>query len=148
MARYYLLFDTVNQYKTISNCNSFKDMLQLISSSSEYSEIHLKRQDKRILNDIRNKLGRFNDKEKVKTDIDKRFELFQAVIGGIKLEDWSLSMEAEQVISIGERVLLGLEKYLLDINSLSAIYAVQLSRSVKQRMWENSQEVGRQLVLK
>lgn len=124
MARYYLLFDTVNQYKTISNCNSFKDMLQLISSSSEYSEIHLKRQDKRILNDIRNKLGRFNDKEKVKTDIDKRFELFQAVIGGIKLEDWSLSMEAEQVISIGERVLLGLEKYLLDINSLSAIYAV------------------------
>lgn len=141
----YLLFDTVKEFKKMSESDSIRSMLLLLSASSEYNEIHIKREEKKILNEIRNIKGRFIDKEKVKNDIDKRFILFEAGIGNIKLEDWSLTMEMEEILSIGNRILNGLIKYLMNIESISVIFAILIERSIKQRMWEDSGEILRQL---
>lgn len=145
MCMNYLLFDTVKEFKKISKSDSIRSMLLLLSGSSEYNEIHIKREEKKILNEIRNIKGRFIDKEKVKNDIDKRFILFEAGIGNIKLEDWSLTMEMEEILSIGNRILNGLIKYLMNIECISVIYAIMIERSIKQRMWEDSEEILRQL---
>lgn len=136
-ARYFIAIDTVKSFSYITPKSNMEDILKLISGSKEFEQILLRRSEKKELNSISNKI-RFPI-DKIQTASDKVNCLIQSVIGRLKLEEYALTQEANQLLSVGIRILKCLKQYLIDKKYFLPLKCcLLLIKIFKHKIWENS----------
>ncbi|XP_054713852.1 probable ATP-dependent DNA helicase HFM1 [Uloborus diversus] len=150
MARYYLSFETMKNFSSVSSSSSLMDLLILISSCKEFEDIQLRTSEKKFLNDLnKNKMYsiRYPVQGKIKTRVMKINCLTQATFGCIPIPDPSLNQDVAKILRSGVRIAACLSSYLaLDVKGFSVLYnAIILAKCFKARLWENSKHVSRQL---
>ncbi|KAJ8908216.1 hypothetical protein NDN08_008307 [Rhodosorus marinus] len=107
MAKFYIKFSTMILIQKASQFHCVEDLLRILSEAEEFSEVTLRRSEKRVLNDInRMNVYKLPAKERVRTRADKVFVLVQAhLCDSDRLsENVSLMLEANRVISLLLRV--------------------------------------------
>uniref|UniRef100_A0A7S0BN09 SEC63 domain-containing protein n=1 Tax=Rhodosorus marinus TaxID=101924 RepID=A0A7S0BN09_9RHOD len=107
MAKFYIKFSTMILIQKASGFRSVEDMLRILSEAEEFSEVTLRRSEKRVLNEInRMNVYKLPAKERVRTRADKVFVLIQAHLcdSAMLSENVSLMLEANRVVSLLLRV--------------------------------------------
>ena len=100
-------YSTMKIYSLIKGDSSFSDIMRFLCSSTEFYQIVLRRNEKRILNRFNKDTGivRFNAGKLVRNSTDKIFVLLQAFLSNQKIEDWSLRTEINSVLSTSPRLI-------------------------------------------
>ncbi|AQK53655.1 DExH-box ATP-dependent RNA helicase DExH17 [Zea mays] len=157
MAKFYLKFDTMKLIVKASGYCSLEDLLHVICHSAEITWIQLRRNDKKILNDINaDKDGRLlfhivmkngKRKKRVQTREEKIFLLANDCLTGDSLiHDLSLNQETNAICSNGCRIAKCMREYFIyKKNYRSAINSMILANSLHQKLWESSPFLLKQL---
>uniref|UniRef100_K3YZG7 DNA 3'-5' helicase n=1 Tax=Setaria italica TaxID=4555 RepID=K3YZG7_SETIT len=157
MAKFYLKFDTMKLIVKASACCSLEDLLHIICHSAEITWIQLRRNEKKVLNDINtDKDGRLlfhivmengKKKKRVQTREDKIFLLANDCLTGDPLiHDLSLNQEMNSICSNGCRIARCMREYFIYKKSYrSAINSMILANSLHQKLWERSPFLLKQL---
>nr|KAG5687281.1 hypothetical protein BaRGS_001946 [Batillaria attramentaria] len=162
MARYCLEFQTLKVLVEIPAQCSLEDMVKVVASCPEFSDIQLRTSEKKTLNALnKNKtqetikfvlllllllLCVFPMQGKIKTKQMKVNCLIQAGLGCLPVQDFSLSQDLMKIFRVGQRV----TKCLMELQWLgsdfaSLLHASQLCKAFKARLWPDSKHVARQL---
>ncbi|RUS21409.1 Sec63 Brl domain-containing protein [Endogone sp. FLAS-F59071] len=151
MAKYYLKFKTMVQISEMQPHASLRDVLEILTKAEEYSELRFQQGEKQILNTLnKNPNIRFPLKGRATTVADKVFLLIQCNLGSIPLSDpkmgGSMTLESYSIMSQATRI----AKCIIDCvvqkkDSISLRYALDLYRSLRAKVWENSPLILRQL---
>ncbi|XP_055804712.1 DExH-box ATP-dependent RNA helicase DExH17 isoform X2 [Solanum dulcamara] len=157
MTKYYLKFDTMKHIMQAPGNCSIEDALQIICRAEELSWIQLRRNEKKLLNDINidkdNRL-RFHilgDKEKrkkrVQTREEKIFVLANDCLTGDPLvHDLSLSQDMNSICANGYRIAKCMKEYFLyRKNYQGALSSALLTKSLYQKVWDDSPYLLKQL---
>ncbi|KAG8176376.1 hypothetical protein JTE90_020162 [Oedothorax gibbosus] len=150
MAKYYLSFETMKSFSTLTGAEHLSDLLALVSASKEFDDIQLRVNEKRFLNDLnKSKMTsiRFPLQGKIKTKAMKINCLTQATFGCMAISEATFNQDICKIFRSGVRVTQCLAEYLNhDMKGFSVLYnAVILAKCFKARLWENSKYVSRQL---
>ncbi|WVZ74587.1 hypothetical protein U9M48_022751, partial [Paspalum notatum var. saurae] len=157
MAKFYLKFDTMKLIIKASSCCSLEDLLHIICHSAEINWIQLRRNHKKILNDINtDKDGRLlfhivmengKKKKRIQTREEKIFLLANdCLTGDPQIHDLSLNQETNSVCSNGCRIAKCMKEYFIyKKNYRSAINSMILANSLHQKLWESSPFLLKQL---
>ena len=97
-----------------------KKLLTILSNSDEVAKaMTLRRSEKKPLNNISHATGRYRalKKSRVQTVGEKAFQLFQAALCGVKIEDWALVADTMHCFKEGRRLLRAIIHHLENINS-------------------------------
>ncbi|KAK7476597.1 hypothetical protein BaRGS_00032143 [Batillaria attramentaria] len=150
MARYCLEFQTLKVLVEIPAQCSLEDMVKVVASCPEFSDIQLRTSEKKTLNALnKNKIQetiKFPMQGKIKTKQMKVNCLIQAGLGCLPVQDFSLSQDLMKIFRVGQRV----TKCLMELQWLgsdfaSLLHASQLCKAFKARLWPDSKHVARQL---
>ncbi|KAL2940595.1 DExH-box ATP-dependent RNA helicase DExH17 [Bienertia sinuspersici] len=157
MTKYYLKFDTMKCImQTQSNC-SLEDALHVVCRAQELAWIQLRRNEKRLLNDINNdKDGRLRfhivgdkgkKKKRIQTREEKIFILVNDCLTGDPLvHDLSLSQDANSICSNGCRIAKCMKEYFIyRKNYKGALNSIGLAKSLHQKLWDDSPYLLKQL---
>ncbi|CAN0924504.1 DExH-box ATP-dependent RNA helicase DExH17 [Linum grandiflorum] len=157
MTKYYLKFDTMKHIMlTPENC-SLEDALKVICHAEEISWIQLRRNEKKILNDINaDKGGRLrfhvNDekgkrKKRIQSKEEKIFILANDCLSGDpSIRDMSLSQDMNSVCTNGCRIAKCMKEYFLfKRNYKGAVQSILLAKSLYQKLWDDSPYLLKQL---
>ncbi|KAK2661719.1 hypothetical protein Ddye_000293 [Dipteronia dyeriana] len=157
MTKYYLKFDTMKHIMLSSvNC-SLEDALHVICHAEEISWIQLRRNEKKILNDINaDKNGRLRfhingDKGKRKKRIQTREEKIfvlanDCLTGDPSVHDLSLTQDMNSLCSNGCRIAKCMKEYFIyKKNYKGAVNSILLAKSLYQRLWDDSPYLLKQL---
>ncbi|KAG4067800.1 hypothetical protein HA402_010486 [Bradysia odoriphaga] len=154
MAHFYLNFETLKHFTTITGTENVQEIFGTLITCPDFSNgNHLRVNDKKFLNALNksspeNDCIRFPIQGKVKTVTDKISCLMQAVLGNIPVSDSSITEEASQLIKLGQRIGRALQEYIaiLDTkNNFSALTSILLLlKSLHANLWENSTYVFKQ----
>ncbi|KAL8241724.1 hypothetical protein R6Q59_012026 [Mikania micrantha] len=157
MTKYYLKFDTMKHImKAPSNC-SIEEALRIVCRAEEISWIQLRRNEKKLLNDINNdKDGRLRfhilgDKGKIKKRIQTREEkLFilanDCLTGDPLAHDLSLTQDMNSVCTNGCRIAKCMKEYFIyRKNYKGTLNSILLAKSLHQKLWEDSPYLLKQL---
>ncbi|XP_076925278.1 ATP-dependent DNA helicase homolog MER3-like, partial [Bidens hawaiensis] len=157
MTKYYLKFNTMKHImKAPSNC-SIEDALHIVCRAEEISWIQLRRNEKKLLNDINSdKDGRLRfhilgDRGKIKKRIQTREEkLFilanDCLTGDPLAHDLSLTQDMNSVCSNGCRIARCMKEYFIHKkNYKGALNSILLAKSLHQKLWEDSPYLLKQL---
>ncbi|KAK6798776.1 hypothetical protein RDI58_006479 [Solanum bulbocastanum] len=157
MTKYYLKFDTMKHIMQAPRNCSIEDALQIICRAEELSWIQLRRNEKKLLNDINidkdNRL-RFHilgDKEKrkkrVQTKEEKIFVLANDCLTGDPLVfDLSLIQDVNSICANGYRIAKCMKEYFLYTkNYRGALSSALLTKSLYQKVWDDSPYLLKQL---
>ncbi|KAJ0542299.1 putative DNA helicase [Helianthus annuus] len=157
MTKYYLKFDTMKHImKAPLNC-SIEDALHIVCRAEETSWIQLRRNEKKLLNDINSdKDGRLRfhilgDKGKIKKRIQSREEkLFilanDCLTGDPLAHDLSLTQDMNSVCSNGCRIAKCMKEYFIyKKNYKGALNSILLAKSLHQKLWDDSPYLLKQL---
>ncbi|KAK3032096.1 hypothetical protein RJ639_036310 [Escallonia herrerae] len=157
MTKYYLKFDTMKYIlQAPSNC-SIEDALHIICRADEIAWIQLRRNEKKLLNDINaDKDGRlrfhiFGDKGKrkkrIQTREEKIFVLANDCLTGDPLaHDLSMSQDITSICSNGNRIAKCMKEYFIHKkNYKGAINSTLLAKSLHQKLWDDSPYLLKQL---
>ncbi|XP_075217960.1 uncharacterized protein LOC142322769 [Lycorma delicatula] len=150
MARFYLAFDTMKQFMQVKGTEKLPELLEIISKSSEFSDVRLRVLEKQVLNGLNKKKDadtiRFPLNGRIKTKEQKINCLIQASLGFLTIYDPSLSQEAIHIMRNASRICRGLAVYTWQKSHYrSLVSALQLAKAIHCNMWENSIYVARQL---
>ncbi|TVU29219.1 hypothetical protein EJB05_20777, partial [Eragrostis curvula] len=157
MAKFYLKFDTMKVIVKASACCSLEDLLHIICQSAEITWIQLRRNEKKILNDINtDKEGRLlfhilcengKKKKRIQTREEKIFLLANDCLTGDPLiHDLSLTQETNSICSNGSRIAKCMREYFVYKKSYrSAISSMILAKCLYQKLWESSPLLLKQL---
>ncbi|CAA2997100.1 D -box ATP-dependent RNA helicase D 17 isoform X1 [Olea europaea subsp. europaea] len=157
MTKYYLKFDTLKHIiQSPANC-SIEDALHVICRAEEISWIQLRRNEKKLLNDINNdKDGRLRfhvlgengkRKKRIQTREEKIFVLANDCLTGDPLvHDLSMNQDMNSICSNGCRIAKCLKEYF----TFKKIYKGALSSSIlakclHQKLWDDSPYLLKQL---
>ncbi|KAI9176307.1 hypothetical protein LWI28_001085 [Acer negundo] len=157
MTKYYLKFDTMKHIMLSPvNC-SLEDALHVICHAEEISWIQLRRNEKKILNDINaDKNGRLRfhingDKGKRKKRIQTREEKIfvlanDCLTGDPSVHDLSLTQDMNSLCSNGCRIAKCMKEYFIyKKNYRGAVNSTLLAKSLYQRLWDDSPYLLKQL---
>ncbi|KAK1567272.1 hypothetical protein Q3G72_010178 [Acer saccharum] len=157
MTKYYLKFDTMKHIMLSPvNC-SLEDALHVICHAEEISWIQLRRNEKKILNDINaDKNGRLRfhingDKGKRKKRIQTREEKIfvlanDCLTGDPSVHDLSLTQDMNSLCSNGCRIARCMKEYFIyKKNYRGAVNSTLLAKSLYQRLWDDSPYLLKQL---
>lgn len=152
MARNYISFETMKTF--ISNSNTMTSeagVLKVLASAAEFSDLFLRRSEKKLLNAI-SKAVRFPLRSKVSNVRDKVFLLFQVSLSGkddILAGDFNLRSEMRKIAEIGVRIAKTLSLYLVEneerLSYTSSISALHVSRALMNGVFWDGGQVIRQL---
>uniref|UniRef100_J3LET8 DNA 3'-5' helicase n=1 Tax=Oryza brachyantha TaxID=4533 RepID=J3LET8_ORYBR len=157
MTKFYLKFDTMKLIVKASACCTLEDLLHIICHSAEITWIQLRRNEKKLLNDINtDKEGRLrfhvvcaNGKRKKRIQMreEKIFILVNDCLTGDPLvHDLSLNQETNSICSNGCRVAKCMREYFIyKKNYKSAINSMLLAKCLHQKLWESSSFLLKQL---
>ncbi|KAL4247433.1 Meiotic Crossover Helicase [Abortiporus biennis] len=153
MSRYYLRHGTMSLILALPERPSLRDMLEVVSASSEYSDIKFRSGEKQIYNKIKDHNDvRFKVK-KIEKPADKIFLIIQAILGGINLNDSEYkngdnqpSLEAltvfRHVLRIARAVV---EIAILKDSGAQVKHGLEMLRCLSAKAWEDRPTVLRQI---
>ncbi|NXN97022.1 HFM1 helicase, partial [Rhinopomastus cyanomelas] len=108
MAWYYITFETVKQFFTIKGTETLKELITMISSCTEFLDIKLRTNEKKILNSLnkdKDKITiRFPMQGKIKTREMKINCLIQAQLGCLPVQDFTLTQDTGRIFTNGLRI--------------------------------------------
>ncbi|XP_066451097.1 probable ATP-dependent DNA helicase HFM1 [Eleutherodactylus coqui] len=151
MALYYIAFDTAKRFNTIQGKETLTDLVTLISTCKEFSDVQLRTSEKKMLNSLnkdKNRVTiRFPMEGKIKSTEMKVNCLIQAQLGCLLVQDFSLTQDMAKIFRHGTRVAKYLSEFLaLQENKFIAfLNASTLTKCFRCKLWENSLHVSKQL---
>ncbi|XP_072981151.1 ATP-dependent DNA helicase MER3 homolog isoform X1 [Typha angustifolia] len=157
MTKFYLKFDTMKLIVKAPESCSLEDVLHIICHSAEIAWIQLRRNEKKLLNDIHSdKEGRLRFhvlgengkwKKRIQTREDKIFVLANdSLTGDPRVHDLSLSQDASSICSNGSRIAKCMKEYFIYKKSYKgAVSSMLLAKCLHQRLWDNSPYLLKQL---
>ncbi|XP_050384222.1 DExH-box ATP-dependent RNA helicase DExH17 isoform X1 [Argentina anserina] len=157
MTKYYLKFDTMKYIiQTPVNC-SLEDALHVICRAEEISWIQLRRNEKKLLNDINtDKDGRLRfhilgdrgkRKKRIQTREEKIFLLANdCLTGDPSVHDLSLTQDMNSICSNGCRIARCMKEFFIyQKNYKGALNSMLLAKSMYQKLWDDSPYLLKQL---
>ncbi|QHN87395.1 uncharacterized protein DS421_16g554730 [Arachis hypogaea] len=157
MTKYYLRFDTMKQImRTPENC-CLEDALHVICSAEEIAWIQLRRNEKKLLNEINaDKDGRLRfhilgdrgkKKKRIQTREEKIFILANdCLTGDPSVHDLSLIQDMNSICSNGCRIAKCMKEYFIfKHNYKGAVNSALLAKSLDQKLWDDSPYLLKQL---
>ncbi|XAR51890.1 DNA helicase [Bertholletia excelsa] len=157
MTKYYLRFNTMrNIMKAPSDCST-EDALHIICQAEELAWIQLRRNEKKLLNDINtDKDGRLRfhingergkRKKRIQTKEEKIFVLANdCLTGDPSLHDLSMSQDMNSICSNGSRIAKCMKEYFIySKNYKGALNSILLAKSLHQKLWDDSPFLLKQL---
>ncbi|KAK9119762.1 hypothetical protein Scep_017855 [Stephania cephalantha] len=157
MTKYYLKFDTMKHIiQTSENC-SLEDALHTICRSEEIAWIQLRRNEKKLLNDINiDKEGRLRfhilnetgkRKKRIQTREEKIFILTNdSLTGDPSCHDLSLTQDMSSICSNGCRISKCMKEYFIHKkNYRGVLNSSLLAKCLHQRIWDDSPYLLKQL---
>ncbi|XVF14070.1 hypothetical protein REPUB_Repub09cG0025100 [Reevesia pubescens] len=157
MTKYYLKFNTMKHIMQAPTRCSLEDALQIICRAEEISWIQLRRNEKKLLNDINgDKDGRLRfhvsgDKGKRKKRIQSREEKIfvlanDCLTGDPLVHDLSMTQDANSICSNGCRIAKCMKEYFIyKKNYRGALNSSLLAKSLYQKLWDDSPYLLKQL---
>ncbi|KAM7161971.1 putative ATP-dependent DNA helicase HFM1 [Macrochelys suwanniensis] len=151
MAWYYIAFDTVKQFSTMNGTETLSELITMISSCVEFSDVKLRTSEKKILNTLnkdKNRITiRFPVEGKIKTREMKVNCLIQAQLGCIPIQDFTLTQDIGKIFRHGLRVTKWLSDFLASCknNFPALLNSLILAKCFRCKLWENSLHVSKQL---
>ncbi|PNI58867.1 HFM1 isoform 3, partial [Pan troglodytes] len=108
MAWYYITFETVKKFYTISGKETLSDLVTLIAGCKEFLDIQLRINEKKTLNTLNkdpNRITiRFPMEGRIKTREMKVNCLIQAQLGCIPIQDFALTQDTTKIFRHGSRI--------------------------------------------
>ncbi|KAL6007072.1 hypothetical protein ACLOJK_032568 [Asimina triloba] len=157
MTKYYLKFDTMKDIIQTAGSSSLEDVLRTVCRSEEIAWIQLRRNEKKLLNEINtdkdNRL-RFHvlsengkKKKRIQTREEKIFVLANdCLTGDPSIHDLSLNQDINSVCSNGCRIARCMKEYFLYKKCYrGALHSTLLAKSLHQRLWDDSPYLLKQL---
>ncbi|KAK9883512.1 hypothetical protein WA026_001688 [Henosepilachna vigintioctopunctata] len=150
MAKYYMSFETIKLFKTLTGNEILQQILSTISKCQEFSDMRLRVDEKKclnLLNKNRNKDSiRFPLNGKIKTIEMKINCTIQAVLGCLEIEDHSILSEAFRIMRLGERICRCLIEFWKDKTKCysALVNTIVLWKCFRAQLWENSPHVAKQ----
>ncbi|XP_021732462.1 DExH-box ATP-dependent RNA helicase DExH17-like [Chenopodium quinoa] len=157
MTKYYLKFNTMKYImQTQSNC-SLEDALHVVCRAEELAWIQLRRNEKKLLNDVNaDKDGRLcfhilgdkgKKKKRIQTREEKIFVLVNDCLTGDPLvHDLSLSQDANSICSNGCRIAKCMKEYFFfKKNYKGALNSIALAKSLHHKLWDSCPYLLKQL---
>ncbi|CAI9620983.1 unnamed protein product [Staurois parvus] len=151
IATYYIAFDTAKLFYNIHGKETLSELVTIISTCKEFSDVQLRTSEKKLLNTMnkdKNRITiRFPMEGKIKSREMKVNCLIQAQLGCIPVQDFSLTQDMAKIFRHGIRV----TKYLLEFLALQEkkftafLNALTLAKCFRCKLWENSTHVSKQL---
>ncbi|XP_013852840.2 probable ATP-dependent DNA helicase HFM1 isoform X3 [Sus scrofa] len=150
MAWYYVTFETVKKFCTISGKETLSDLVTMIASCKEFLDVQLRINEKKTLNTLNkdpNRITiRFPMEGKIKTREMKVNCLIQAQLGCIPIQDFALTQDTSKIFRNGSRI----TRWLSDFVAVQEKFAVLLNSLIlakcfRCKLWENSLHVSKQL---
>ncbi|XP_070795506.1 probable ATP-dependent DNA helicase HFM1 [Pituophis catenifer annectens] len=151
MAWYYIAFDTVKKCFMINGTATLSELVVLISGCSEFSDIKLRTNEKKVLNSLNKDKKwmniRYPMEGKIKTREMKVNCLIQAQLGCIPIQDFTLTQDIGNIFRNGIRLTKWLSEFLAthQNNFIVLLNALILAKCFRCRLWENSLYVSKQL---
>ncbi|XP_044158370.1 probable ATP-dependent DNA helicase HFM1 [Bufo gargarizans] len=151
MALYYIAFDTAKLFNCIQGKETLIDLVMLISTCKEFSDVQLRTSEKKILNSLnkdKNRVTiRFPMEGKIKSKEMKVNCLIQAQLGCLPVQDFSLTQDMAKIFRHGTRVAKCLSEYLAlqEKKFIACLNALILTKCFRCKLWENSLHVSKQL---
>ncbi|GAA0138701.1 DNA metabolism protein [Lithospermum erythrorhizon] len=157
MTKYYLKFNTMkHMMQAPTNC-SLEDALHVICRAEEIAWIQLRRNEKKLLNDInmdkedRLRFHVLGDRGKRKKRIQAREEKIfilsnDCLTGDPLLHDLSMIQDTNSICSNGCRIARCMKEYYIFKRSYKgALSSILLAKSLHQRLWDDSPYLLKQL---
>ncbi|XP_021087057.1 probable ATP-dependent DNA helicase HFM1 [Mesocricetus auratus] len=151
MAWYYITFETVKKFYTISGKETLSDLISMIASCNEFLDVQLRINEKRTLNALNrdpNRITiRFPMEGRIKTREMKVNCLIQAQLGCIPIQDFTLTQDTSKIFRNGSRIVRWLSDFVAFQEKKFAVLlnSVILAKCFKCKLWENSRHVSKQL---
>ncbi|XP_026555904.1 probable ATP-dependent DNA helicase HFM1 [Pseudonaja textilis] len=151
MAWYYIAFDTVKKCFMINGTATLSELVELISGCSEFSDIKLRTNEKKVLNSLNKDKKwmniRYPMEGKIKTREMKVNCLIQAQLGCIPIQDFTLTQDIGNIFRNGIRLTKWLSEFLATHknNFIVLLNSLILAKCFRCRLWENSLNVSKQL---
>ncbi|TYK03118.1 ATP-dependent DNA helicase MER3-like protein [Cucumis melo var. makuwa] len=157
MTKYYLKFDTMKHIMHAPENCSLEEALRIICHAEEISWIQLRRNEKKLLNDVNNdKDGRLRfhilgekgkKKKRIQTREEKIFILANDCLTGDPLiHDLSLSQDMNSICSNGCRIAKCMKEYFVYRKNYKGTYnSMLLAKSLYQKLWDDSPFLLKQL---
>ncbi|GAB6028693.1 ATP-dependent DNA helicase MER3 [Chamberlinius hualienensis] len=152
MARFCISLDTTQKFLKLKGSETIIDLISLISTCKELSDILLRTSDKKTLNALNNDKElptiRYGLEGKIRSREMKINCLIQAAFGCLHIQDLTLNQEIMKIMRIGQR----LSKFLYEIVYLNSkqdikllVACVTIAKCFSAKLWENSFYISRQL---
>ncbi|THU63406.1 hypothetical protein C4D60_Mb01t15420 [Musa balbisiana] len=157
MTKFYLKFNTMKLIVNAPGSCSVEDVLRIISHSEELSWIQLRRNEKKLLNDVNSdKEGRLRfhvlsengkRKKRIQTREEKIFVLANDCLTGDPLvHDLSLNQDMNSICMSGCRIAKCIKQcFIYRKNYKGTITSTLLAKCLHHRLWENSPYLLKQL---
>nr|XP_060627567.1 probable ATP-dependent DNA helicase HFM1 [Anolis sagrei ordinatus] len=151
MAWYYIAFDTMKKCFMIKGTETLSDLITLISSCSEFSDIKLRTNEKKTLNALnkdKNRITiRYPMEGKIRTREMKVNCLIQSQLGCFPIQDFTLTQDIGKIFRSGTRLTKWLSEFLAsrEYHFSALLNSLILAKCFKCRLWENSLYVSIQL---
>ncbi|PON84235.1 Cytochrome c oxidase subunit 5c [Trema orientale] len=157
MTRYYLKFDTMKLLMQTPVSCTLEDALQVICRAEEIAWIQLRRNEKKLLNDINSDKDlrlRFHiltdngkRKKRIQTREEKIFVLVNdCLTGDPSIHDLSLTQDVNSICSNGCRIAKCMKEYFIyKKNYKGAFNSALLAKSLHQKLWDDSPYLLKQL---
>ncbi|KAL3273413.1 hypothetical protein HHI36_014859 [Cryptolaemus montrouzieri] len=150
MAKYYMSFETIKLFKTVTGNEVLPHILALIARCQEFSDMRLRVDEKKclnLLNKNKNKNSiRYPLNGKIKTSEMKINCTIQAIFGCLEIEDHSILSESPRIMKLGERITRCLIEYLEKREKCfsALLNSIILWKCFRAQLWENSAHVAKQ----
>ncbi|XP_064228686.1 probable ATP-dependent DNA helicase HFM1 isoform X5 [Aotus nancymaae] len=151
MAWYYVTFETVKKFYTISGKETLSDLVTMIAGCKEFLDIQLRINEKKTLNTLNkdpNRITiRFPMEGRIKTREMKVNCLIQAQLGCIPIQDFALTQDTAKIFRQGSRITRWLSDFVAAQEKKFAVLlnSLILAKCFRCKLWENSQHVSKQL---
>ncbi|XP_070123403.1 probable ATP-dependent DNA helicase HFM1 [Equus caballus] len=151
MAWYYITFETVKKFCTISGKETLSDLVTMIASCKEFLDVQLRISEKKTLNTLNkdpNRITiRFPMEGRIKTREMKVNCLIQAQLGCIPIQDFALTQDTSKIFRNGSRITRWLSDFVAIQEKKFAVLlnSLILTKCFRCKLWENSLHVSKQL---
>ncbi|XP_064613087.1 probable ATP-dependent DNA helicase HFM1 [Liolophura sinensis] len=150
MARFCITYSSMKKFSELSGTVSMSDMLTVLSSCKEFSDIQLRVTERRPLNmlnkDKNRATIRYPMTGKIKSKDMKVNCLIQAQLGSLTIQDFALAQDTTKIFRVAQRVAKCLVEFMWSKPHFQTLLtSVMLCKCLKSRLWENSKFITKQL---
>ncbi|XP_004402594.1 PREDICTED: probable ATP-dependent DNA helicase HFM1 [Odobenus rosmarus divergens] len=151
MAWYYITFETVKKFCTISGKETLLDLVTMIASCKEFADVQLRINEKKTLNTLNKDPNRvtirFPMEGRIKTREMKVNCLIQAQLGCIPIQDFALTQDTSKIFRNGSRITRWLSEFVAVQEKKFAVLlnSLILAKCFRCKLWENSLHISKQL---